>query len=150
MARGEQSDAVLDEIGLSFLDVGASAARVFGGVIGETPAEPGEEEELSPGWVAVATRAAAMFQAADDQDITLSFSQFGQMLRRAYARGANPDEDLPDFDTLPRPVQVGWVAVARHAANVFNFEAAESRKLESHEGAIVDWAKAQLHPEGTP
>lgn len=148
MARGNENDAVLEELGLTFEDAGLSLARVFLRVTGNSPEEADPEDAA---WVAVAVRAAAMFRDADEAEITLSFSQFGQMLRRAYARGRDSDDDdLPGFDTVPKVVQVAWLAVARHASNLFNMEQAEARKLESHEGAIVDWAKMQLTPEGTP
>lgn len=140
MARGTTTDEALDECGLTFGDVAISAAKVFGGASGMTDDIDVEHD----GWQAVATVAGAHFQTAEDTEETMSFTQFAQILHKAFARAGDPDQDLPGFDSLTRLLQVAWIAVARHMANVFNMEPAEARRLESHEGAMVDWAKLQI------
>lgn len=144
----KKDDDVLAECGLDLDVASASLARVFAlvttpGLIDKQDVEP---EETHPGWYKVAERAAAMFSDTGDDEVTLTCSQFGSMLRTAFARASDGDPELCPFEDLPPPVRVGWEHVARHAANIFNLEPKEVSRLGMHEEQMASRGLAKLNP----
>lgn len=131
-------DALLDS-GLSTDEVAASIAKAFGLVVGQ------EIDTENPGWVRAAHVGLAMFDGGEDaDDVVLSARDFAAMLRKNFARATDDDGEVPAFDTLDRKVRVAWECVARHLANVANFDAQEAKRLEFHEATIADMGLRRL------
>lgn len=143
----EASDAVLDEIGYDYEIVAGSVMRVFAYVTRQAEVGSFEgEEQVSRGWLAVARQASVMFGDQDGEDVSLTFTALGDMLRRAFARAGDEDGDsveCPPFEELPRRIQTAWRAVARHLANVYSLEEKNAADLQKHEATIADWGLAQ-------
>lgn len=140
------SDATLDEIGFDHEVLAGSSRRVFayvtkqaevGGFDGE------EEDEIGPGWFAVARQASVMLGDHDGEDVTLTFTALGDMLRRAFARAADDDPECVAFEALPRRTQTAWRAVARHLLNVYSFDEKMIGDLQRHEATIAEWGLSQ-------
>lgn len=132
----------LDEIGIDADIAAASFRRVFTLVV--TGKEPDADDEVAPGWYSVVNVAAAMFGENADDDLTLSYAQFGDLLRAAFARAESEGEDIPGFDEIPPLVRHAWVYIARHAANLFNMDDKQVRQLETHEAQIADLAREKF------
>lgn len=132
----------LDEIGID-ADIGAASfRRVFSLIVSK--AEPDADDEVAGGWYAVVNKAAAMFGENADDDLTLSYQQFGDLLRAAYARAENSDDDIPAFEELPPIIRHAWSYLARHAANLFNMDDKQVRQLETHEAQMADLAREKF------
>lgn len=134
----------LDEIGIDEDIAAASFRRVFALIY--TGREPDADDEIGPGWYAVVSKAGAMFGDAADDDLTLSYAQFGDLLRAAFARAEDSDADIQPFEEIVPLVRHAWVYLARHAANLFNMDDKEVRRLETHEAQIADLAREKFGP----
>lgn len=135
----------LEGDGLSLDIVAASVRRVFSLVTtGKEPEEIVDEDDMPPGWKKVAERAGAMYAESGEEDVSLSVPQFADMLRVAFARAENEEFDGPSFDELPAQVRAGWMYAARHAANLFNMDSAEARRLGQHEDRMAGMGREFL------
>lgn len=125
----------LEEIGLDLDAVAVTAHRVFC-----LSLDQDADGEVNPAWAAVAKHVVAMTETGDE-DITLSVTQMAQMVRKEFARAADPDlEELSRFDALEPKVQNAWRAVVRHLLNVLSSD--NAKKLNELEAAMADFAKA--------
>jgi hypothetical protein len=135
MARTKHRDEVLTEIGFRPEKIPGTACRVFCMVTGA------QLSEETPGWLAVAEFATAMFAGGVNDNAMVSFAAFAEMLRKAFARVEAPDRQLMPFDQLRPVVRAAWEAVARHLTNVFNFEREDVNRLGSHEKRMAEFAR---------
>lgn len=133
-ATKEKLDEVLVENGMKLGAVAASAARVFGLVVSV------EMREDSPGWLAVARLANAMFANGMNDNTPITFVAFAEMLRRAFARAEAPGKDLGPFEALKPQVRIAWEAVARHVGSIFNMERDQVKHLGAHEKEMAAFA----------
>lgn len=137
---------VLEDTGLDLDEITATAHRAFHLAMGQDP-----DGEIHPAWEAVARHVIAMAES-DGDDVQLSFTQVGSLLRREYIRASDGDgidfDGLPGWEALTRQHQLAWIAVARHLFNVMSGDPEITRRLNQHEAMIADWAKAQLPAAG--
>lgn len=125
--------ATKDEVGLSQGTIAISAYRVYRNAFRNGPVQPDIpvadwddlDEDQQFAWFSVSERALEILDDCENLPwVGLAADLFATWARRI-------EYTIQEFSELPDPARAGWVAVARHIANLCALEGSED--ITSHE-----------------